>query len=306
MRSLTPAPALIPYSVNVPLWSDGASKSRYLVLPAAGKVEFDATGQWIFPVGTVFVKTFELEPGSPGGEQRLETRLLVHNERGWAGYTYLWNDERSDARLLDTALRRTYTPANGSAASATSQEWYFPSRSDCNACHTQVAGHVLGLNTRQLNRTHDYGATKANQLAVLAGLGVFAEAPQAAPKDHEAFPDWDDRAASVDRLARAYLDVNCAICHAPGGTGVARADLRYHTPLAAAHVVGQEPGQTRLGGADSRVVAPGAPQRSELFLRMVALEAGRMPTLASSRVDWDAVRIVGRWIERLGAGERSE
>ena len=297
VRSLAPAPGLIPYSVNVPLWSDGAEKERYIALPPGGKIAFSESGHWGFPVGTVLVKTFTLESCEPATPHRLETRLLVRSERGWSGYTYLWNDERSDARLLDAALVRSYAVERD--LRHWEQAWYFPSRSDCNACHTQVAGHVLGLNTRQMNRLHDYGGWSKGQLAVLAGLGVFEEPPPAA-RDLESFPEWGRESAPIDRRARAYLDVNCAICHAPGGTGVARADLRWSTPLERTHTVGQEPGQGRTGGPGSQVIAPGAPQRSELLLRMLASGPGRMPTLASSRVDWEAVRAIGEWIEGLG------
>ena len=40
-------------------WSDGARKLRWASVPAA-KVHFSQTGEWTFPNGTVFVKTFEL------------------------------------------------------------------------------------------------------------------------------------------------------------------------------------------------------------------------------------------------------
>ena len=86
VKQLKPAPGLIPYSVNAPLWSDGASKERYLAIPADGRIEFDAVtfpesaqGQgpfgWKFPDGTVLVKTFflEMEKGNPATSRRLET-----------------------------------------------------------------------------------------------------------------------------------------------------------------------------------------------------------------------------------------
>jgi hypothetical protein len=122
----------IPYTVNVPLWSDGAAKDRFLVLPDKGKVVFKEHDQWAFPVGTVLVKTFLLNTDldKPEEMRRLETRLLVHNPRGWEGYTYVWNEEQDEANLLaDWPLTRTFDikTANGPVK----REWYFPSRSDC-------------------------------------------------------------------------------------------------------------------------------------------------------------------------------
>lgn len=93
IRDLRPAPGLIPYTVNAPLWSDGGTKERYLALPGDSKIEYDAMlfpgdettpGKgWKFPAGTVLVKTFflDLEKGNPARRIRLETRLLHHKRR---------------------------------------------------------------------------------------------------------------------------------------------------------------------------------------------------------------------------------
>jgi hypothetical protein len=43
----------------VAFWSDGTSKSRWVAIPSE-EIKFSATGEWIFPAGTVFVKNFEL------------------------------------------------------------------------------------------------------------------------------------------------------------------------------------------------------------------------------------------------------
>jgi uncharacterized repeat protein (TIGR03806 family) len=299
LRALEPIRGAIPYDVNVPLWSDGAGKHRFIVLPRAGAVEFSEREAWQFPIGTVFVKTFTLPAGPGLADHRLETRLLVQSERGWDGYTYLWDDDLGDARLLDSALRRKYPVVEDGVV--TEREWYFPSRSDCRACHTQVAGHVLGFETRQLHRIARHGDRDLHQISLLADLGVFRSPPEKPTTALESYPRWGDPGASTAELARAYLDVNCAVCHAPGGTGIAKADLRWDTALAEMHVVDEVPGQALYGTLlDTRVVAPGDPHRSELVLRMLARGPRRMPALATSRVDWEAVRVIGEWIEGLG------
>ncbi len=117
-----PAKGLIPYSVNAPLWSDGAEKERFLALPGDSQIEMDDVVYphgptypdrgWRFPDGAVLVKTFslDLKAGDPATRKRLETRILQHrkmpgndDEYGaqyWFGYTYVWNDEQTDAELL--------------------------------------------------------------------------------------------------------------------------------------------------------------------------------------------------------------
>jgi uncharacterized repeat protein (TIGR03806 family) len=294
VKDHTPAAGMIPYSVNVPLWSDGAAKDRFLVLPEKGKVVFKEREKWEFPVGTILVKTFLLNTDleKPAEMRRLETRLLVHNPRGWEGYTYLWNEEQDEANLLaDWPLTRQFDVKT--ATGPVKREWYFPSRSDCQACHTQNGGFVLGLNTRQLNRVHEYGKVKDNQVQVFEQLGIFSKPLPKPVRDLEAFPDWQTKEAPVTPLARAYLDANCAMCHSPGGrghAGGARMDMRFHAPIKEAF----------SGKADW--LSQGDPARSLLLQRMTTRHANaQMPPLATNRVDEDAVKVIHQWIKHLSA-----
>src|SRR5580692_9990078 len=84
LRTLTPAAGLIPYDLIVPFWSDGAAKVRYLALPQGTQIGFTPDGEWSFPPGTVFVKTFELatDEAHPQTRRRLETRLIVRDDHG--------------------------------------------------------------------------------------------------------------------------------------------------------------------------------------------------------------------------------
>ena len=298
-KEMQPAPGVIPYDVNVPLWSDGAEKDRYMALPSGGRVRFDAKDPWEFPVGSVLVKSFFLDTDgrSETDLRRLETRLFVHAPQGWRGYTYVWNDEQTDAELLDGALTKTYpiqTPDG-----PVEQPWYFPSRADCMACHTKAAGFVLGPNTRQMNRRRGDAASRVNQIEGLGRLGVFTERPTQSPGDLEAYPAWSAASASTETLARAYLDVNCAFCHAPDGVAGSKPDLRYHTPLGDASLVGRRPGQGRLGPEDSALMTPGRPDRSELLYRVSTRGPRQMPPLASNVVDEEGVAILRRWIETM-------
>jgi hypothetical protein len=80
-----PAPCLIPYDINVPFWSDGALKERWLAIPDGTTVHIAPDGDWEFPVGSVFMKSFRI------GGKLIETRLFLrHADGGWAGYSYEW------------------------------------------------------------------------------------------------------------------------------------------------------------------------------------------------------------------------
>ena len=100
VRRMIPADEMIPYDLVVPFWSDYASKLRWISVPTGQAIQFARTGEWVFPSGTVFVKTFELvtDESSPDMKQRLETRLLVRDESGGVyGVPYKWRPDNSDA-----------------------------------------------------------------------------------------------------------------------------------------------------------------------------------------------------------------
>jgi hypothetical protein len=75
----------------MPLWSAGADKRRWLMIPNDGtpntpaeQITYSETGSWVLPIGSVLVKHFEM----PDGSRKLETRVLVRgNDGGWGGAT---------------------------------------------------------------------------------------------------------------------------------------------------------------------------------------------------------------------------
>ena len=170
-----PQPTLIPYSVNSPLWSDGAYKQRYLALPDEdSKLDFPEKGGWRFPDGTVLVKSFALEAvaGDANSRRWVETRLLTRQQGEWAGYSYAWNDQQTDAVLVGKRGADAEYHIR-TAEGRKKQTWHFPSRAECMVCHSRAANFVLGLTTEQLNKEHKYGEVVANQLQMFERLGVL-------------------------------------------------------------------------------------------------------------------------------------
>jgi uncharacterized repeat protein (TIGR03806 family) len=174
-----PHPALIPYEVNSPLWSDGATKERFIALPPDSKIEWTLPRGWTLPEGAVLVKTFALPMARTkdgwGAIRRIETRLLTRQQKEWVGYSYIWDDDQTDATLVDAAgLDKDFTVAEPKAHSGTrGQTWHYPSRAECMTCHSRAANFVLGIREDQLNREHDFGGVVDNQLRVLEHLGVL-------------------------------------------------------------------------------------------------------------------------------------
>jgi uncharacterized repeat protein (TIGR03806 family) len=297
-RDLIPAAGLIPYQLVVPFWSDGASKQRWIALPAEGKIHFAATGEWQFPPGTVFVKTFELplDASRPQQQHRLETRLLVRDAGdGVYGVVYKWRPDNSDADLIDTSLTESVLVKTTSGETH-AQNWYFPSREDCLQCHNARAGGVLGVKTRQMNRdlTYPSGITD-NQLRTWNHLGLFD--PAIKDEQIQAFPTLaatDDANRSLEDRARSYLDANCAQCHRPGGT-VAYFDARFDSAL---------PQQQLIDGAvlidqgidRPRIISPHDIWRSIAYMRINTDGEIKMPPLARETIDQRGVALLGEWI----------
>ena len=138
------------------------------------------------------------------------------------------------------------------------------------SCHTAAAGRVLGFRAEQLDRPRLTGKTTTNQLQVFASLGLFDRPPARRP-----FPDWHDESAGLDARVRAYLDVNCAVCHQPGAPGNASMDMRYHAPLGSWTAA---PGHGTLAGpwpgtARAALSAPNPSRISSHPFRLPVLES---------------------------------
>jgi uncharacterized repeat protein (TIGR03806 family) len=281
-----PASGLVPYGVNSPLWSDGAEKERFMALPDGAKIKVGADGDWDLPIGTVLMKTFKL------GGNLIETRLFVrHEDGGWAGYTYEWNDQHTDATLLPSSKTRQVG----------AQSWYYPSRSECSTCHSGAAGRTLGLEDGQLNGVFVYYTTnrRSNQIATLEHIGMF-ETPHPAPEATGKYPTPTVVAdGTVEARARSYLHANCSFCHRPQGIGGGSMDFRFATPTGDIKACDAIPASGDLGIAGLKIIKPGDPSKSAISVRTHALDAKRMPPLATTVVDNDGVKVLDDFINSI-------
>lgn len=299
-RNLVPSDGLLPYDLVVAFWSDGASKSRWVAVPEA-KIGFSPTGEWTFPAGVVFVKTFELplDARNPSLKRRLETRLLVRDSAGGVyGVVYKWRTDNSDADLLSSSLTESI-PLKAADGSTHEQTWYYPSRKNCLECHNSNAGGVLGVKTRQLNHDFTYpsGETR-NELRAWNDLGLFSPGFDAgAIANFTRLAAADDDSRSLEDRARSYFDANCSQCHRPGGT-VANFDARFDTPLDKQNIVdGRVLIDERID--HSRVIAPNDIWRSIAYMRVNTTGEVRMPPLARETIDEKGVALLRRWIDSL-------
>lgn len=298
LETLEPADGIVPFDVNTPLWSDGATKRRWISLPKGTKIDFFANSEWAFPKGTVFIKEFEL-PTSANSVKRIEIRFLVVAENGGVyGVTYQWNDEGTEAYLIsrddEVSKEIEYTDDNDEVQN---QEWYFPTRGQCLTCHNSNAGFVLGGRSAQYNRTIVYPSTgiEDNQIRTWNHLGFFSK-----PIDESTIGQLpklvplNDPNASDELKVRSYLDANCAFCHRPNGVDAAF-DARFRIPLKDQHLI-NTPVIGRNSTPGNFIVKPKDLAHSELWIRDDSLGEIAMPPLAKHKLDQAYLSTLAAWI----------
>jgi len=293
VATLAPAPGLLAYAIRAPFWSDRAEKKRWLALPAGTRITPEADGTLTFPVGTVMVKHFELALAD-GSTRRLETRVLLRQSDRWAAWTYRWNADESDATLVTAAEEADFQVDPGTGPET--QTWTFPGPGDCMACHTEAAGRVLGVRADQLDLEWRCVDGAESQLGAWEALGLF-DGPLPDPAALPTLVDPADPHAPPGLRARSYLEVNCSLCHQPGGPAPGGMDLRRGTALAATALVDEPPTQGTMGLVDPRRLLPGDRTRSVVWERVRTTDpAFHMP--GALRVpDPLAVSLLGDWID---------
>src|SRR6185503_1868432 len=132
-------PRNAPFAPQYPLWTDGAVKSRWILLPEGATIDTTDPDHWIFPVGTKLWKEFAF------GGRKVETR-------------FSWRASQTEAVFAPEAgVRNAVEIAPGKRHS-------IPGSLDCRVCHESGPDRVLGFNAIQLSDDRDPLAPHAEPL----------------------------------------------------------------------------------------------------------------------------------------------
>jgi hypothetical protein len=273
-------PDVLPFSPQYPLWSDGATKQRWIRLPAGSSIDAANPDAWDFPRGTKLWKEF-----SHG--RRIETRYIERGMDGaWRYASYVWSEDGKDAVLAPVAGVRDMP-----APTAPGARYSIPAQDDCRACHEGTTAPVLGFSALQLS----------SELQSLVATGLLRNLPA----ELLAHPPRIEAADPTERAALGYLHGNCGHCHnEEGPLAVLEMTLAQRVAAtapagAALRSLASVPSQFRMAGGAARVV-PGRPGASVVALRMFSREPlQQMPPLGTSVVDAEAMSLISRWIEGL-------
>ncbi|WP_299114305.1 fibronectin type III domain-containing protein [uncultured Winogradskyella sp.] len=202
------------YQLNSELFTDYAHKQRLIALPDGTSMEYDGDGLPVFPDNTVIAKTFYYNADERDlslGRTIIETRVLIKLEGEWETGDYKWNAEQTEAVLdLDGSILPIFWI--NAAGETNSVDYEIPSNSDCFTCHkTYEQKTPIGPKLRSMNFDID-GSNQLDQLINNNQLVGLASSSSVA-----SLPNWEDTSLSLELRTRAYLDINCAHCHIPGG-----------------------------------------------------------------------------------------
>jgi uncharacterized repeat protein (TIGR03806 family) len=296
----TPVPGVIPYSINAEPWADHAVAERHIAVPNESSIKA-AGAAWLFPKDSVLAKTLSLDMqhGQPASRRRVETQILHFDGLDWQTYSYQWNDEQTDATLLDAAgAERTFEIVDATAPGGKRQQtWRFSGRAECQRCHNKWSGSALGFIPAQLNRHHEYDGSPASQLDTLEHIKIYETPLPTGKRPRLANPR--DPAADRDGRARAYLHANCSHCHRQHAGGAVLSMMHFDLPLEKTSMLGMRPSQGTFGIHAAQVIAPGDPFRSVLLYRMAKLGGGRMPHIGSMEVDREGVELIHDWVRQI-------
>src|SRR3569623_1266997 len=157
------------YTPAYALWSDAASKRRWIELPAGATIDTTDPDHWEFPVGTKLWKEFTSQDAN-NNPVRVETRFIWRQAMGttndWFYVSYEWNA----AQPATVAV-----PAGDPNANGTQHD--IPPRFQCKQCHEGISSRVLGFAaTNALGYLHaNCGHCHNPQSKVYTGEGVTME-----------------------------------------------------------------------------------------------------------------------------------
>lgn len=299
LKNLNPTEAIVLYKPASSLFTDYALKSRFVYIPE-GQVAQTTESELDLPIGTILIKNFYYPADfrNPEGERRiLETRLLIHETKGWQAYPYVWNGEQSEAvlKVVGAEIEVKFLDVTGKEQVI---NYLVPNKNQCKSCHNKSEQLApIGVKVQHLNHDLDYGNQVKNQLAHWTELGKLVGFQGAG--FHPAMVDYEDKTQALQDRAMAYLDINCSHCHrAEGPASTSGLFLTYDQTDPLKLGINKTPVAAGKGaGSFTFDIVPGRPDESILTYRMNSTEVGiAMPELGRTTVHQEGMELIRQWI----------
>lgn len=304
LSDLSPKEGIILYQPSSSLFSDYAFKKRFLWIPKNEKaniIENDSEGKIDFPNKTILIKNFYYPHNfqKPESEKTIiETRLFIKYKEKWNAYTYIWNEDQTDAqyKIVGGQKKIDWIDVQGNIQNTT---YIIPNQNQCKNCHNEDEALVpIGVKAQYLeNILPKQTETQLEHWIRIQYLNH--------PKNNKNYPivcNYEDRNIAVEKRARAYLDINCGHCHNPSGSASTSGLFLYY----------KENNKSRLGIFKTPVAAgpgtgpftfdivPKKADKSILLYRMNSKEIGiAMPEIGRTVIHTEGVALIKEWIDNM-------
>ena len=298
LKNQIPADDVYPYSLKSALFSDETDKLRFVYVPKGKKIGYVRNKVFIFPVGSVLIKTFAyLNKNGPMAAELLETRLLINTNDGWEAISYVWNEDQTDAKraIAGATIPTKFINSSGEIINI---RYRAPNQNQCKECHQlKKVMTPIGPKARNMNKLVQYKTGEMNQLVYWAALGWINENLGSA-----SISNYADVNAVLEDRARAYLDINCGHCHIPGGSADTTGLYLNYTERGKEQIgIYKKPvAAGRASGNLKYSIVPGHPSDSILLYRMKSLDPGiMMPESGRALSDETGIKLISDWIDKL-------
>jgi hypothetical protein len=283
------APGILPYTPRFQLYSDGATKKRWIYLPPGTQIDTSDMDFWQFPVGTKLWKEFTRD------DTRVETRLVWRigdgdSNQDWYYGAFVWNATQDATHLAEFGEDN----ANGT-------DHDVPSKVLCRQCHDNLRpSRVLGFSALQLDFD---GAPGELDLEDLIDGGLVTQPPSGAGSY---FP-FDAASSATTTEALGYMHANCGHCHNPTSNIQGNTPLQLRLTVDTVGDIASTPTyQTAVGvtaaipiDGHTLIVDPGSTSTSILIDRFETATNQRMPAIGTELMDMDADTTLTSWISAM-------
>ena len=289
----TLADGVLAYEPQFQLWTDAATKRRWVSIPEGESIDNSDANAWVVPLGSKLWKEFTRDG------VRIETRLIEVTEFGFEYTTYQWELDGSDAFVVE---------GFGGVDNANGTDHDIPGSDSCDQCHDRTDHQILGFGEVQLS--YDPGDENLVNIDDLVAADLLSD-PPAQPYVVPGDP--------TEQAAFGYLHANCGNCHNDLGKGVLDGQNQFSLLLRVEQTMVSEvgamqpavigPGPDNIANksvpeypAANARVDPSSAMTSQVWARMqqdVRDTNNQMPQLGSEDADATGVAAVAAWINEL-------
>lgn len=287
----TLAPGVREFHPRYELWSDGAAKKRWVLLPPNATIDTSNMDFWAYPVGTKLWKEFTRN-NAAGMPVRVETRLIhkyldQNNKARWFMAAFVWNEAQTDAEVTTDGV-----------PNARGTDHDVPSKKTCTDCHSNVLDKALGFSALQLS--HDGAGVNLSTL-------IQENRLSAPPPGNIALPGTLEQ-----QRALGYMHGNCGSCHNEFSQHAALG-MEFWLKTSALGSVNETNTYLTTVGAETNSqdkppndlgvrIVPKMPEQSAVYQRVALIPPGdkaHMPQIATELTDMAGAEAIRVFIDSL-------